>query len=329
MSDNIPSNLNIALSLITSTTVVAVLYTFSLILYCLCARLSYFWLRGLDGKRPTVLTFTLATVISICATIDVALSNQYARLTFVDYAFLPGGPLGLSAQAHASTIIQILSPAILIAGILTLGVLLWRVWVVYSETRFSIPIIVIALSLYLAYVVLIWAPLAAALPNITRILDVVAVASLGFTIACKITLTFMIILRLMLIRQKHIKLMGKTDVAAQYLGIAAMVIESYALSTVWNICYLVAYILKDPPTHNFFENTTTQVEVLTYFLVLYRVLSGRAWNRQTQNQLSTLRWGRHITQLSEADSDMGVGNNHMSNVLGANPPVLRPRPTAY
>ena len=57
-------------------------------------------------------------------------------------------------------------------------------------------------------VVLIWAPLAAALPNITRILDVVAVASLGFTIACKITLTFMIILRLMLIRQKHINLMG-------------------------------------------------------------------------------------------------------------------------
>ncbi|KAF7782084.1 hypothetical protein Agabi119p4_1460 [Agaricus bisporus var. burnettii] len=331
-----PSNLNIALTLITSTTVVAVLYTFSLILYCLCARLSYSWFRGLDGKQRTVLTFTLATVISICATIDVALNNQSVRLIYVDYSSLPGGPLGLSAQAHTSTIIQIMSLAILIAGILTLGVLLWRVWVVYSGARFYIPIIILASLFYLAYVVtnimrviFIWAPLAATLPNITRTLDVVAVAALSFTVACKIMLTSMIILRLMLIRQTHIKIMGKTDVAAQYLGIAAMLIESYALSTIWNIGYLIAYILKNPPAHNFFENSATQVEVLSYFLVLYRVFSGRAWNRQTQNQLSTLRWGRHVTQLSQADSDMaGVVNVHMTNVE-ANPSAFSSRPIVY
>ncbi|XP_006457305.1 hypothetical protein AGABI2DRAFT_196070, partial [Agaricus bisporus var. bisporus H97] len=91
-------------------------------------------------------------------------------------------------------------------------------------------------------------------------------------------MTFMIILHLMLIRQKHINLMGNTDIAAQYLGIAAMLIESYALSTAWNIGYLIAYILKNPPAHNFFTNCAVQVEILSYFLVLYRVFSGRAWD---------------------------------------------------
>ncbi|XP_006457249.1 hypothetical protein AGABI2DRAFT_123117 [Agaricus bisporus var. bisporus H97] len=332
MSDHkVASTLNEAITLFSHTTVVGVLYTFNLILYYLCARLSFSWLRALDGKRRTALTLILASVIIICGTFHVALKNQYARLTYVDYSSLPGGPIGNPAQSHAATLLQILNLAAVIAEILTLGVLLWRVWVVYTGTRFAVHVIVLASLFYLAYTVsnilqlaFIWAPLSSAFQTITRTLDIVVVLTLAFSAASKIMMTLLIILRLLFIRQKHIKLLGNTDIAAQYLSIAAMLIESYALSTAWNIGYLIAYILKNPPAHNFFENSLAQVEILSYFLVLYRVFSGRAWNRQTQNQLSTVIWGRRGNQLTDDEPSMGAVSFHAGN-LPAIPSALSSR----
>ncbi|XP_006456929.1 hypothetical protein AGABI2DRAFT_181347 [Agaricus bisporus var. bisporus H97] len=103
-------------------------------------------------------------------------------------------------------------------------------------------------------------------------------------------MTSSIITRLALVRREHIKLMGRSDIAGQYLGIATMLIESYALDTLWNIGTIISYSLKYAPTVNLFITCTIQVDILANYLVVYRVLSGRAWDRQTQHRLSTLNW---------------------------------------
>ncbi|KAF7782110.1 hypothetical protein Agabi119p4_1486 [Agaricus bisporus var. burnettii] len=333
MSDSASSTstLNEALTLISSTTVVSVLYTFCLILYSLCARFLYSWLRGLDGKRQTVWTFIVASVVIICGTMDVILNNQFVRIVYVDYSSQPGGPLGHSAQSHVSTTLHILKPASLLAEILTLGVLLWRVWVIYSGTRFSILIIILPLLFYLGsvatnilHLAFVWNPPSSAWSTVARTLQIPSVVTLSLTVISKIMMTSMVITRLLLIRRRHIELMGKTDIAAQYLGIAAMLIESYALTTAWNIGYLIAFILNNPPMNSFFGRSGAQVEILSYLLVLYRVFSGRAWSRQTQNQLSTLRWNRHSTQSTNDDSDMGVVTVHASHIA-TNPSIFTSR----
>ncbi|XP_006457251.1 hypothetical protein AGABI2DRAFT_146848 [Agaricus bisporus var. bisporus H97] len=336
MNNYTPSTLDKAVTLISHTTVMGILYTFSFILYCLCARLSFPWLRGRDGKRQTIFTFILTSVIIICATIDAAFENQYARIVYVDYSSLPGGPIGHLAQNHVSTILHILSLSGFIGGKLTLSVLLWRVWVVYSGTRCAIPIIILASIFYLANVVtdilqlvFTWPPQATELPNITRTLDLLIVMGLSVAETSEIMMTLMVITRLMLIRQKHIKLMGsrmsgKTDITAQYLGIAAMLIESYTLSTAWDIGFLIAYILKNPPAHNFFGRSVFQVEILSYFLILYRVFLGRAWDGQTQTKLSTLRWERRGTQPTDDNLDIEVVNN-----VEASTPIFSSRPNVY
>ncbi|KAF7782967.1 hypothetical protein Agabi119p4_2343 [Agaricus bisporus var. burnettii] len=190
MSDHkVASTLNEALTLFSHTTVVGVLYTFNLILYCLCARLSFSWLRALDEKRRTAFTLILASVIIICGTFHVALKNH------------------TKPRRNASTNIEL---AAVIAEILTLGVLLWRVWVVYTGTRFALHVIVLASLFYLAYSVsnilqlaFIWAPLSSAFQTLTRTLDIVVVLTLAFSAASKIMMTLLIILRLLFIRQKH------------------------------------------------------------------------------------------------------------------------------
>jgi hypothetical protein len=169
MSDYTPSNVDLAITLITHTTVTGVLYTFSFILYCLCTRLLY---KQLSEKfsRHTIFMFALASIMAICATIDVVVKNEYGRIIYVDYSSVPGGPIGLSAQAHAFTLLRIDTVSTLIASFLAMGVLVSRhsfysghlftfmqvrrVWVVYIgvPSCFSIPVIILASLVYVAYV---------------------------------------------------------------------------------------------------------------------------------------------------------------------------------
>jgi hypothetical protein len=62
---------------------------------------------------------------------------------------------------------------------------------------------------------------------------------------------------------------GKSETADQYLGIAAIFIESYALETAWNLAFCVSCNLKYAPLDNFFAPTVIQVDVsLPFFFSL-------------------------------------------------------------
>jgi hypothetical protein len=50
-----------------------------------------------------------------------------------------------------------------------------------------------------------------------------------------------------------------------------MLVESYALSTVWDIGFVIAYALRNPPAHNFFSLSGFQVQVSPYSGSLTRV----------------------------------------------------------
>lgn len=127
MSDDIPASTKAteAVDLFSSTTVLAVLYTFSVMLYYLCARLSYRQARNLDGriKKRTVFTFGLTSVMIICATMDVVLINRYMQLVYIEYSHLPGGPLGVQAQLHTVKTAMIDLIIALIEEIVATGVL--------------------------------------------------------------------------------------------------------------------------------------------------------------------------------------------------------------
>lgn len=56
---------------------------------------------------------------------------------------------------------------------------------------------------------------------------------------------------------------GKSDAAGQYLGIATMFIESYALDAFWSIGSLISFGVKYTPTMHLFAACTTQVDVST------------------------------------------------------------------
>ncbi|XP_006464008.1 hypothetical protein AGABI2DRAFT_120814 [Agaricus bisporus var. bisporus H97] len=266
MSDDIPASTKAteAVDLFSSTTVLAVLYTFSVMLYYLCARLTYRQARNLDGriKKRTVFTFGLTSVMIICATMDVVLINRYMQLVYIEYSHLPGGPLGVQAQLHTVKTAMIDLIIALIEEIVATGVLVWRVWVVWSGTRYFLPITTLSVALYLAYTVSYtlnivvaftnFIPNFATTPQLSRI---VVVMTLGLSSASTIFMTSVVILRLMLVRWQHIKVIGKTEASAHYLSIVAMLVESYALLTIWTIMNLIFYLARDAHAGGFVNNS--------------------------------------------------------------------------
>jgi hypothetical protein len=118
-------HLNEAVYLLSLTTAVAVLYTFVFILYCLSFRLCYaqLWDYQSKVKRQTALTLAFQTVLLICATLNVIISNRHVQVVFVDNSTLPGGPLGLPAALSIATLARLANVVNIIENLLVLGVL--------------------------------------------------------------------------------------------------------------------------------------------------------------------------------------------------------------
>jgi amino acid transporter len=114
-----------AVDLFSGTTVASVLYTLVVVLYCFSSSLTYSQIKNLRGKIPrgTVLTFVLATLMMVFATMDVTLLNLQRRITYVDYGTLPGGPLALPASLHASTVIKLSLVTRLVEKLLIIAVM--------------------------------------------------------------------------------------------------------------------------------------------------------------------------------------------------------------
>ncbi len=108
-----------------------------------------------------------------------------------------------------------------------------------------------------------------------------------------------IALRLLVMRRRHVVVGAQHG--SQYTSIAAMIIESAALYSVFNLCFIVPYIVGHPIS-GIFLDMLGQVQVCVVFqfyavqkshpnrschqiiapyLIIYRVARGRAWSSKT------------------------------------------------
>jgi hypothetical protein len=124
--DNVSlEHLNEAVDLLSSTTAVAVFYTLVLVLYCFSFRLSYAQLRDDHGKikRQTAYTLVLTTVLLICATLDVIVSNRIAQTIYIDDSTLLDGPQTPLAEHSVVALLQLDGVMNILEELLILGVL--------------------------------------------------------------------------------------------------------------------------------------------------------------------------------------------------------------
>ncbi|EGO22260.1 hypothetical protein SERLADRAFT_409827 [Serpula lacrymans var. lacrymans S7.9] len=72
--------------------------------------------------------------------------------------------------------------------------------------------------------------------------------------------------------------------AAQYTGIATLLIESSALYALWSIIFLVLYAINNPVQFVFLASLA-EVQIIAPLLIIVRVAQGKAWTRNTESAI--------------------------------------------
>ncbi|KAF9443741.1 hypothetical protein P691DRAFT_778695 [Macrolepiota fuliginosa MF-IS2] len=279
------------LDLISLTTLNGLLYGIALSLYILSARLFYPQLKHPHERRHVMFMFAYASMVMICGIIFLALTTWVVQLAYIDHntslgaameyegTFLFSQPGGIAVKSFNITI-----------DALTLGIQIWRLWVIYGATRYAIAVIILPLLLFLCYIALGVMTIVLGLDGTQVELLATQVTGTVSQLAIEIIVTVLIIGRLLVVRRRHINMMGVSENSKQYMGIVAMLIESYALESAWTLAALISQFLDNESAAVFLGNCDPPIEIIAYLLVIYRVSSGRGWNRQTERQISGLQF---------------------------------------
>lgn len=115
---------------------------------------------------------------------------------------------------------------------------------------------------------------------------------------------------------------GTLAPSGPYLSLVAILVESFALESVWGITAIILYGFNNPSYILFMANDSTikvrvsvaslrpftnlqHVQVISYLLVVYRIATGRGWTNRSQRDLTSLQWNRGL-QADTGEPTSGV-----------------------
>jgi len=221
---------------------------------------------------------------------------------------------------------------------LTMAIQIWRLWIIWSGTRYATVISILPVLLLLSYIALaismnIVVPLFTQDQQIHQlgISESIAIAmttaSYAVPTAITILVTGLIATRLLLARRQHAKIMRMSESASPYLSVVAMLVESYILDAAWSLASAISYGVGNPSGFMFVTNDPF-IKIIAYFLVVYRVATGRGWTRQTDKKLTSLQWNHGApTTTHEISNVQSRVRATTTTVVINSPPIDHPDST--
>ncbi|KAF5357034.1 hypothetical protein D9756_006690 [Leucocoprinus leucothites] len=313
---NIPPDIQAILRLdesfdVFSSMLCSLTYGIAFTLYYIVVHSLHHRLRRPSQYKVALITLGYTTFAIVCATVYLVMTHYEIQMAYVFHRDdLLGGPIiyeTLELYMHPSYLVFLLF--FMALDWLTMAVQIWRLWILWRATPWYLYVTVLPVSLLLAS---IGVGIAVAV-NSTHInlfaLDysfAIGLTFFGIPPVTTIIVTALMVLRLGLIRRRHINLIGhSTDIANQYTGVISMLIESYALETLWSIAIIITYAIRSESIVSvIFINSSANIKVIALFLIVYRVAKGRAWQAHTEQQISSLRCNdNHNLRDSDASSD--------------------------
>ncbi|PPQ71932.1 hypothetical protein CVT24_007906 [Panaeolus cyanescens] len=282
--------LNEAVNLIASTTLNGLAYGVVLTLYCIC--IYTLVLQFIEGSRRRHIIFSgiYITVMFACGTVYCAANARLTQLAYVNFRNFPGGPAVYALYEFNTPISIAGATAFMMTTWMNDALLIWRLWVLYIGSRFSIPVVGFAVLTYLATFAMGLVTLVESLlPNQSlwsAISVKFAMSYYAMTVAYTVLITALMVTRILVARRSFIKATGQKKHGGQYLSIVAMIIESSALYTVWGIIFLGLYIVNHPIQYVFL-GTLSEVQIIAPLLIMYRVAIGKAWTAKTTQTLTS------------------------------------------
>ncbi|KAI0684496.1 hypothetical protein BC835DRAFT_1293101 [Cytidiella melzeri] len=266
-----------------------------------------FWIllkKRSESSRRKYAFLTFLASLFILGTLFYASNAQFTQLAFIDGRNIDGGPGAYEETMFSIPIDELGNVCGLMSTWLCDGMLVWRFSVIYSNLR-------LPKFLVLFFPVLLW--LGSFVTGLLFLLQISANSpwvdggSINWTIpffalslSLNIILTIAIVLRLLAFRRHAVSALGISH-GSQYTGIAAMVVESAAIFSVFSLLFLVPFALNHPLNEVFFQ-PLSGVQIVATLLIMFRVAQGKSWNENTMQQnASALRFGSFQTGMSTSD----------------------------
>lgn len=105
----------------------------------------------------------------------------------------------------------------------------------------------------------------------------------SLSLAINLFVTIAVVARLYMLRRRIALVLGRNH-GSQYTSVAAMIVESASLYSIFSICFLVPFG-RNSSIASVFLQTIGQVQAVATLMIIYRVASGNAWSAHTQHTL--------------------------------------------
>ncbi|KAM6495474.1 hypothetical protein JOM56_008180 [Amanita muscaria] len=275
-------------------------YGVQLVFYVMCVK--YLWR---ERMRRRVMLFLLAYV-----TLLLSLSSLWAAIAtwtiediYINNRNYPGGPwvYFLATQNLPENVIFIV--VLFVLTFLSDLLVLWRCWVIWTTTSGLIAYVIVAFPslILLASFALgtIWC-LQSSQPGLSLYNKIPIAFGTSYyvtSLSVNVVVTVLIVLRLALHRRSMRESLPPEH-AKHYLSVAAIVVESAALYSVFALAFIISYALNNP-INQFFLTMSSSCQQIAGYLIILRVAQGRAWSTNTLTVTTGVNFQLSAVKFSE------------------------------
>ncbi|EKM78305.1 hypothetical protein AGABI1DRAFT_92640 [Agaricus bisporus var. burnettii JB137-S8] len=219
------------LELVVPTTVAGTLYGIAFTIFCCYVHSLVPHLQAGDRKRQAKFMLGYSSIIMLCGLYSLISNAWITQDTYIMHADYPGSPfLYLLSTLNTQPVVASCFSSQLVVDILTLAILqtlkIWRVWVVWSATRFAKLVTLLPLLCFL---------------TLTIIYLMVVIRETTLPPARQSQLDGKLQLAQTAIQGATT---GKANGSAGYMKIVAILVESYALESVWILAQAILFYNK-------------------------------------------------------------------------------------
>jgi len=258
--------------------------------------MSCYWLykdRNTINSKKNIGLMIYITIIYILGTLYVAGLLQFTQDSFIDGRNIPGGPSVYETVMFSVPIDMLPNVIMVMLSWMCDIVNVWRCVVIYRGSNVPVWVVcAIPALLYMGSVALgicflkqvgatSQSPWAASGINFT-------IPYYSMSLALNILVTILIVIQLLIYRNRISKVLGKAH-GAEYASVAAMIVESAAMYSSFALLFLVPFALNHPLSQIFIQSLPPVQNVST-FLIVFRVAQGKGWSddKVTHAMASTL-----------------------------------------
>ncbi|KAH7910126.1 hypothetical protein BJ138DRAFT_1114380 [Hygrophoropsis aurantiaca] len=293
-----------------------VVYGVVVVLFVIC--FYKLWER-IRSKRKEAANFMLIYLITVfaCATVVFATNSAFVQLAFINNRDYPGGPGAYTSAMFSSPVNLVSSTACVLASWCATGLMAWRCIIIYQSCEYVVKRLIYGclslvavgfIAISLLWLVQVCSPASSPAQNTMMSVNYTT-PFFSTALVTNVIITVLIVARILIHRREMKRQFDPEDYAVcSYTGLPAIIIESASIYTASYLLFIISFATNSVSQMAFLQ-VVSHMDTLASFLIVYRVLQGKAWTRETfshPNEFMSDKLSRPISPIRFKQPPMEV-----------------------